>query len=81
MLIFHCCLSKTRDSEAESSDAEEGEVKEDELHPLVSVTDINPEEIPDIPVNKFLMRGGPTNMDKGKKDKRSDKDRGEFILY
>ncbi|XP_065170471.1 peptidyl-prolyl cis-trans isomerase G isoform X1 [Atheta coriaria] len=42
---------------------EEGEVKEDELHPLVSVTNINPEDIPDVPTNKFLMRGDRKNND------------------
>ncbi|KAJ8920399.1 hypothetical protein NQ315_005265 [Exocentrus adspersus] len=48
---------------------EEGELVEP--HPLVTVTDIKPEDIPDVPVNKFLMRGGA----EGKKDgeKRSDR--------
>lgn len=52
-----------------SSEEEEGEVKEDELHPLVSVTKINPDEIPDIPSNKFLMRGDGKTSDKDKKNK------------
>lgn len=40
------------------SEAEEGEVPDDgELHPLVSVTNINPDEIPDVPPNRFLYRG------------------------
>lgn len=46
---------------------EEGEVKD--IHPLVTVTDINPEDIPDVPFNKFLMRGPQEN----KNDKDSDK--------
>lgn len=42
-------------------------------HPLVTVSNINPEDIPDVPVNKFLMRGG--NIDKEiKKEKREKKD-------
>lgn len=28
-----------------------------EVHPLVTITKINPDEIPDIPQNKFLFRG------------------------
>lgn len=34
---------------------------EDIPHPLVSVTKIDPDEIPEIPTNKFLYRAGPTN--------------------
>lgn len=41
-----------------------------EPHPLVTVTDINPEDIPDVPVNKFLMRGGENKKDG---DKRNDR--------
>lgn len=61
-MVFHvlCCSN-------ENEAAEEGEVTE-ELHPLVTVSNINPEDIPDIPVNKFLMRGGPQ---KDKKDERN----------
>jgi len=40
------------------SEAEEGEVPDEgELHPLVTVTNINPDEIPDVPPNRFLYRG------------------------
>lgn len=49
---------------------EEGEIKNEELHPLATVTNINPEDIPDIPVNKFLLRGGPNKEIKG-----------NFLLY
>lgn len=51
----------------EAGSEEEGEVKE-EPHPLVTVTNIDPEEIPDVPFNKFLMRGGPQNQKDNKKD-------------
>lgn len=51
---------------------EEGEVNENDVHPLVSVSNINPEDIPDIPVNKFLMRSG------GTKDKNDYKPRGSI---
>lgn len=38
------------------------ESKEDGIpHPLVSITKIDPDEIPEIPANKFLYRAGPTN--------------------
>lgn len=33
-----------------------------QLHPLVSVTNIDPEEIPAGPPNRFLSRGGPSPM-------------------
>lgn len=46
---------------------EEGEVKEDDSHPLATVSNINPEEIPEIPVNKFLLRGGASADRRGKK--------------
>jgi peptidyl-prolyl isomerase G (cyclophilin G) len=40
------------------SEAEEGEVADEgEPHPLVTITNINPEEIPDVPPNRFLFRG------------------------
>ncbi|XP_012281250.1 peptidyl-prolyl cis-trans isomerase cyp11 [Orussus abietinus] len=46
--------------------SEEGEVPDTEdesqkIHPLVSVTKIDPDEIPEVPANKFLYRAGPTN--------------------
>lgn len=34
---------------------------EDVPHPLASTTKIDPDEIPEIPTNKFLYRAGPTN--------------------
>jgi len=33
-----------------------------QLHPLVSVSNIDPEEIPAGPPNRFLSRGGPPSM-------------------
>lgn len=46
--------------EESEEEAEEGELNEKDLHlhPLVTVSNINPDDIPDVPVNKFLMRGG-----------------------
>ena len=39
-------------------------------HPLVTVTNIDPDEIPDVPSNRFLYRGDRTNdEDKGSKKK------------
>lgn len=35
---------------------------EGQLHPLVSVSNIDPEEIPAGPPNRFLSRGGPSSM-------------------
>lgn len=53
----------------ESEEKEEGEVVEP--HPLVSVTEINPEDIPEVPTNKFLMRG----------DSKDDKRDGKNCLF
>lgn len=64
-------FSKDNDHQTE----EEGEVVEP--HPLVTVTDINPEDIPDVPVNKFLMRGGENKKDG---DKRGDRKGFEFFF-
>jgi peptidyl-prolyl isomerase G (cyclophilin G) len=57
-----CCTSSKKNSSGSAghvdSEAEEGEVADDgELHPLVTVTNINPDEIPDVPPNRFLYRG------------------------
>ncbi|KYN43527.1 NK-tumor recognition protein [Trachymyrmex septentrionalis] len=46
--------------------SEEGEIRDSEEddgkpHPLVSVTKIDPDEIPEVPANKFLYRAGSTN--------------------
>lgn len=70
--MFAFCRKKTEHDES----CEEGEVKEEELHPLASVTNINPDEIPDVPVNKFLYRGGAANND----DKRGPRQRGEGFV-
>lgn len=47
-----------------SEDGEIHDSNEDDIgkpHPLVSVTKIDPDEIPEVPANKFLYRAGPTN--------------------
>lgn len=56
----------------EGGSDEEGEVKEEELHPLATVSNINPEDIPDVPVNRFLMRGG-SNREKKDEKQRDDR--------
>lgn len=57
--------SKKKKSEKEAKEAKLSEPKkskaEDMPHPLVSLTKIDPDEIPEVPANKFLYRGGPTN--------------------
>ncbi|XP_050293742.1 peptidyl-prolyl cis-trans isomerase G isoform X2 [Anthonomus grandis grandis] len=62
-------------STEEEDDDEEGEVKEP--HWLATVTDIKPEEIPEVPSNKFLMRGPPKGKDKENRDKDRDRKRGD----
>ncbi|XP_029677276.1 peptidyl-prolyl cis-trans isomerase G isoform X2 [Formica exsecta] len=47
--------------------SEDGEIRDSneedngQPHPLVSVTKIDPDEIPEVPANKFLYRAGSTN--------------------
>ncbi|KAF7993657.1 hypothetical protein HCN44_010252 [Aphidius gifuensis] len=55
--------SKSSDREIDNKSEEEEDEEEDNKnrHPLVSVTKIDPDEIPDVPANKFLFRAGPTN--------------------
>ncbi|XP_026815667.1 peptidyl-prolyl cis-trans isomerase cyp11 [Rhopalosiphum maidis] len=43
-----------------------------QLHPLVSVSNIDPEEIPAGPPNRFLSRGGPSSMFLMKPQKDND---------
>jgi hypothetical protein len=59
------------------SEAEEGEVPDDgELHPLVTITNINPDEIPDVPPNRFLYRGErQTSTNNRSKTDRNPRDR------
>lgn len=58
---------------------EEGELKEEaEVHPLTTVTKIDPNEIPEVS-NKYLMRGDGRkhrNDDKSDEDEDDDRDRG-----
>ncbi|XP_043490872.1 peptidyl-prolyl cis-trans isomerase cyp11 [Polistes fuscatus] len=49
--------AKSEDGEIHNSNEDEN----DKPHPLVSVTKIDPDEIPEVPANKFLYRAGPTN--------------------
>ncbi|XP_017878076.1 peptidyl-prolyl cis-trans isomerase cyp11 [Ceratina calcarata] len=56
--------AKKNKKRAKSEDGEIHDSNEDDLgkpHPLVSVTKIDPDEIPEVPANKFLYRAGPTN--------------------
>lgn len=59
--------SKKNKKNKKRSKSEEGEIRDSEEeehgqpHPLVSVTKIDPDEIPEVPANKFLYRAGSTN--------------------
>ncbi|XP_033230015.1 peptidyl-prolyl cis-trans isomerase cyp11 isoform X2 [Belonocnema kinseyi] len=52
--------SKSEDGEILDSN-EDVEEDDGQPHPLVSVTKIDPDEIPEVPANKFLYRAGSTN--------------------
>lgn len=76
-----------------TSSGEEGEVKDDgseaagemvgkmRSHPLVSVSIINPDEIPDVPKNQFLYRAGPENNDEGRPDRNRERTRSTVRAY
>lgn len=66
--------SKDSSDEVPPSEQEEGEIDEEDLtHPMVTLTKIDPKDIPEVS-NKFLMRGAnPNNGDRD--DDVSDADR------
>ncbi|XP_066603737.1 peptidyl-prolyl cis-trans isomerase G isoform X2 [Prorops nasuta] len=51
---------RSKSEEGEVHDSNDEEVGKPH-HPLVSITKIDPNEIPEVPANKFLYRAGPTN--------------------
>lgn len=58
----------------EEHEEEEGE--EDGLpHPLASVTKIDPDEIPEVPANKFLYRAGSANANQKEYRQNFNRDR------
>ncbi|XP_042230150.1 peptidyl-prolyl cis-trans isomerase G-like isoform X1 [Homarus americanus] len=83
---------KQKHKKAESS-GEEGEVKDDtseggdqakfQSHPLISVSVINPDEIPDVPKNRFLYRAGPEKdgENEGRQDRGRERSRATVRAY
>ncbi|XP_049870487.1 peptidyl-prolyl cis-trans isomerase G isoform X2 [Pectinophora gossypiella] len=61
----------------QSSASEEEEESEGGGHPLVVTTKIDPREIPEVPSNRFLMRGG-RDPEKDRSDPRRDRERARF---
>lgn len=75
-------LRKDQSSDSDKSDSEkeekssDDEIPAEEMHPLATVTKIDPDEIPDIPRNNFLYRGGGTGKNENKdKDRDNDQQR------
>ncbi|XP_056641191.1 peptidyl-prolyl cis-trans isomerase G [Diorhabda sublineata] len=64
---------KQEKGEKSDEEAEEGEVFEP--HPLAMVSNINPDDIPEVPTNKFLMRGDNQRDDKN--DNRKNRNEGK----
>ncbi|XP_015122333.1 peptidyl-prolyl cis-trans isomerase cyp11 [Diachasma alloeum] len=63
--------SDRRTAESDKSGDDENDGKEyQNPHPLVSVTKIDPDEIPEVPANKFLYRAGPTTNSNQKEYKQ-----------
>ncbi|XP_045602406.1 peptidyl-prolyl cis-trans isomerase G [Procambarus clarkii] len=83
---------KQKHKKTESS-GEDGEVKDDisecddqakyYSHPLVSVSVINPDEIPDVPKNRFLYRAGPEKDgdNEGRQERGRERSRATVRAY
>ncbi|XP_022826353.1 peptidyl-prolyl cis-trans isomerase G-like [Spodoptera litura] len=67
--LFNSFISKRHSS----ASGDEEETPEAPAHPLVSTSKIDPREIPDVPTNRFLMRGGRDQDDRS--DPRRDRER------
>ncbi|RVE42676.1 hypothetical protein evm_012678 [Chilo suppressalis] len=61
---------KKRHQSGQSEEEEEGEIPS---HPLVTTSKIDPKEIPEVPTNRFLMRGG-RDQDRDRPDPRRDRE-------
>lgn len=62
--------------------SETGEPGRMRSHPLVSVSLINPDEIPDVPKNRFLYRAGPENNADGEvRAERRERPRSNVRAY
>ncbi|CAG0894738.1 unnamed protein product [Darwinula stevensoni] len=66
----------TVDEKIEGHESEE-ESKPEKPHPLVTVTEIDPDEIPEIPPNRFLMRKTREELEREKKEKAGEVEEGE----
>lgn len=64
---------KKKSKRHSSASGDEEETPEAPAHPLVSTSKIDPREIPDVPTNRFLMRGGRDQDDRS--DPRRDRER------
>lgn len=77
--FMHCRNEKS--SVEPNDEHEEGEIDDEDVHPMVKITKIDPKDIPEVS-NKFLMRGNGSGTEAAKdekegnvKDKDKDKDR------
>lgn len=73
-VLFYRNSSDENKSEESEKDQEEGEIDDGEtMHPMVSITKIDPKDIPEVS-NKYLMRGErKANDDTQKKESKDDK--------
>lgn len=60
--------AKKAAKKAQKSEKEEGEIEDGEHHPLVQLTSIDPDTIPDVPSNRFLDRN-PEPLNENYKDR------------
>ncbi|XP_059054548.1 peptidyl-prolyl cis-trans isomerase G [Achroia grisella] len=58
--------------------ADEEETTDQPSHPLVTTSKIDPRDIPDVPTNRFLMRGGRDQDNRERNDPRRDRERMRF---
>lgn len=67
--ILYCRNEKsTVDANEEQ---EEGEIDDEDVHPMVKITKIDPKDIPEVS-NKFLMRGNGSGTDTAKEEKEGN---------
>lgn len=78
IIDYFSCRKGSANEEKSESEQEEGEIDDGDVHPLVTLTKIDPKDIPEVS-NKFLMRGidrAHADDDSGAKEETRDKDSG-----
>lgn len=79
--FFSFCFRNEKLAVDPIEEHEEGEIDDEDVHPMVKLTKIDPKDIPEVS-NKFLMRGNGSGTETAKdekegtgKDKEKDKEK------